>query len=91
MSVRIAIKPKYPTRRATDKVLFNEGNFIDTIDEHSTRHILSILDTAHVALVSEDGKYYPLSIRIIMRSSISLLMLVKLLLLKQMKSLVLRS
>ncbi len=59
MSVRIAIKPKYPTRRATDKVLFNEGNFIDTIDEHSTRHILSILDTAHVALVSEDGKYYP--------------------------------
>ena len=60
MSVRIAIKPKYPTRRATDKVLFNEGNFIDTIDEHSTRHILSILDTAHVALVSEDGKYYPI-------------------------------
>lgn len=59
MSVRIAIKPKYPTRRATDKVLFNEGNFIDTIDEHSTRHILSILDTAHVALISEDGKYYP--------------------------------
>ncbi len=59
MSVRIAIKPKYPTRRATDKVLFNEGSFIDTIDEHSTRHILSILDTAHVALVSEDGKYYP--------------------------------
>ena len=59
MSVRIAIKPKYPTRRATDKVLFNEGNFIDTIDEHSTRHILSILDTAHVALVSDDGKYYP--------------------------------
>lgn len=61
MSVRIAIKPKYPTRRATDKVLFNEGNFIDTIDEHSTRHILSILDTAHVALVSEDGKYYPVN------------------------------
>lgn len=59
MSVRIAIKPKYPTRRATDKVLFNEGNFIDCIDEHSTRHILSILDTAHVALISEDGKYYP--------------------------------
>lgn len=61
MSVRIAIKPKYPTRRATDNVLFNEGNFIDTIDEHSTRHILSILDTAHVALVSDDGKYYPVN------------------------------
>lgn len=57
--VRIAIKPKYPTRKATDKVLFNDGNFVDCIDEHSTRQLLSLLDTAHVALISEDGKYYP--------------------------------
>lgn len=55
---QIVIKPKYPTYKATDKVLFNDGNFLDTIDEHSPRHILSILDTAHVAIVS-DGKYYP--------------------------------
>jgi hypothetical protein len=61
MSVRIAIKPKYPTRKATDKVLFNEGNFIDCIEEHSTRQLLSLLDTAHVALISEDGKYYPVN------------------------------
>ena len=57
--VRIAIKPKYPTRKATDKVLFNDGNFVDCIDEHSTRQLLSLLDTAHVALITEDGKYYP--------------------------------
>ena len=38
-NIRIAIKPKYPTRRATDKVLFNEGNFLDVIDEYSDRHI----------------------------------------------------
>lgn len=60
-NIRIAIKPKYPTRRATDKVLFNEGNFLDVIDEYSDRHILSILDTAHVALIDNAGKYYPVN------------------------------
>ena len=60
-NIRIAIKPKYPTRRATDKVLFNEGNFLDVIDEYSDRHILSILDTAHVALIDTAGKYYPVN------------------------------
>lgn len=60
-NIRIAIKPKYPTRRATDKVLFNEGNFLDVIDEYSDRHILSILDTAHVALIDAAGKYYPVN------------------------------
>lgn len=60
-NIRIAIKPKYPTRRATDKVLFNEGNFLDVIDEYSDRHILSILDTAHVALIDTAGKYYPIN------------------------------
>ena len=60
-NIRIAIKPKYPTRRATDKVLFNEGNFLDVINEYSDRHILSILDTAHVALIDTAGKYYPVN------------------------------
>lgn len=61
-NIRIAIKPKYPTRRATDKVLFNDGNFLDIIDEYSDRHILSILDTAHVALIDDTtGKYYPIN------------------------------
>ena len=61
-NIRIAIKPKYPTRRATDKVLFNEGNFLDVIDEYSDRHILSILDTAHVAIINDTtGKYYPVN------------------------------
>ena len=60
--IRIAIKPKYPTRRATDKVLFNDGNFLDVIDEYSDRHILSILDTAHVAIINDTtGKYYPVN------------------------------
>lgn len=58
--IYIALKPRYATRRATDKVIFNEGNFLTLVAEQSTRHILSQLDTCHVALVS-DGKYYPVN------------------------------
>ena len=59
--VRIAIKPKYVTRKATDKVIFNDGQFLTVIDEKSTRHILSLFDTCHVALVKDD-KYYPVDL-----------------------------
>lgn len=59
--VRIAIKPKYVTRKATDKVIFNDGQFLTVIDEKSTRHILSLFDTCHVALVKDD-KYYPIDL-----------------------------
>lgn len=59
--VRIAIKPKYVTRKATDKVIFNDGQFLTEIDEKSTRHILSLFDTCHVALI-KDGKYYPVDL-----------------------------
>lgn len=45
--VQIDIKPKYTTYKATDKLLFNEGNFLSVIDEYSTRHLLSLFDTAH--------------------------------------------
>lgn len=59
--VTVALKPKYATRRAVDKVIFNEGNFLTVIPEESSRHILSQFDTCHVALVSE-GKYYPVTV-----------------------------
>ena len=61
MAIRIALKPKYTTRKATDKVIFNEGNFITVINENTPRHVLSLLDTCHIALVSED-KFYPVDI-----------------------------
>ncbi len=56
----IALKPRYATRRATDKVIFNDGNFLTVIGEQSARHILSQLDTCHVALIKDD-KYYPIT------------------------------
>ena len=59
--VTVALKRKYPTRRAVDKVIFNEGNFLTVIPEESSRHILSQFDTCHVALVAE-GKYDPVTV-----------------------------
>lgn len=57
--VMVALKPKYATRKATDKVIFNEGNFLTVLDDAGTsRRVLSLLDTCHVSYVVDD-KYYP--------------------------------
>lgn len=57
--VIVALKPKYATRKATDKVIFNEGNFLTVLDDAGTsRRVLSLLDTCHVSYVVDD-KYYP--------------------------------
>lgn len=57
--VTVALKPKYATRKATDKVIFNEGNFLTVLDDAGTsRRVLSLLDTCHVSYVVDD-KYYP--------------------------------
>ena len=61
MSITIAIKPKYPTRKAIDKVLVNEGNFVDFIEVSSVRQLQSLFATSYVAIVSED-KYYPITL-----------------------------
>lgn len=57
--VTVALKPKYATRKATDKVIFNEGKFLTILDDAGTsRRVLSLLDTCHVSYVVDD-KYYP--------------------------------
>lgn len=57
--VTVALKPKYATRKATDKVIFNEGKFLTVLDDAGTsRRVLSLLDTCHVSYVVDD-KYYP--------------------------------
>lgn len=59
--VTVALKPKYPTRRAVDKVIFNDGNFLTMMHDDTIRHILSQFDTCHVAFAYED-KYYPVDV-----------------------------
>lgn len=59
--VTVALKPKYTTRKAVDKVIFNEGNFLTLVDQTTTRYILSMFDTCYVSLVV-DGKYYPIDV-----------------------------
>ena len=55
----VAVKPKYPTRKAIDKVLVkNEEGFIDIAEVNVPRQVIALLDTAHVAIVKDD-KYYP--------------------------------
>jgi hypothetical protein len=57
--IYIAVKPKYPTRKAVDRVLTkNADNFVDIAEANVARQVIAILDTAFVAIVKED-KYYP--------------------------------
>lgn len=59
MSVYVAIKPKYPTRKAYDKVIFDEGNMLTIIEVSTPRQLIALMDTSHVALIHEN-KYYPI-------------------------------
>lgn len=59
--VTVALKPKYTTRKAVDKVIFNEGNFLTQVENITARYILSMFDTCYVSLVV-DGKYYPIDV-----------------------------
>lgn len=59
--VTVALKPKYTTRKAVDKVIFNEGNFLTQVENITSRYILSMFDTCYVSLVV-DGKYYPIDV-----------------------------
>ena len=59
--VTVALKPKYTTRKAVDKVIFNEGNFLTQVENITARYILSMFDTCYVSLVV-DGKYYPVDV-----------------------------
>lgn len=59
--VFVAVKPKYVTRKATDKVLFNEDKLVTIVPEKTTRKILPLFDTSYVALFV-DGKYYPIDV-----------------------------
>lgn len=59
--VTVALKPKYTTRKAVDKVIFNEGNFLTLVDQVTARYILSMFDTCYVSIVV-DGKYYPVDV-----------------------------
>lgn len=59
--VTVALKPKYTTRKAVDKVIFNEGNFLTLVDQVTSRYILSMFDTCYVSIVV-DGKYYPVDV-----------------------------
>ena len=57
--IYIAVKPKYPTRKAVDRVLTkNADNFVDIAEANVARQVIAILDTAFVAIVKDD-KYYP--------------------------------
>lgn len=57
--IYIAVKPKYPTRKAVDKVLTkNADNFVDIAEANVARQVIAILDTAFVAIIKDD-KYYP--------------------------------
>lgn len=58
MSIFVAIKPKYATRKAYDKVIFNEGDMLTIIGVHTPRQLIALMDTSHVALIHEN-KYYP--------------------------------
>ena len=58
----VAIKPKYPTRKATDKVLTkNEENFVDIVEVDVARQVIALLDTSYVAIVKDD-QYYPVDV-----------------------------
>ena len=58
----VAIKPKYPTRKATDKVLTkNEENFVDIVEVDVARQVIALLDTSYVAIIKDD-QYYPVDV-----------------------------
>ena len=60
MGIKVAVKAKHPTRRAIDKVLYTDANLLDIVEIEAPRQVLSLLDTAHVALYV-DEKFYPVN------------------------------
>lgn len=58
-NISLVVKPKYPTRRAVEYTLFDEGQLIDSFEIENEIQAIGLLDTAHVALYV-DGVYYPL-------------------------------
>ena len=60
MSVILAIKPKYPTRKAIDKVLVKDKDFVDLVEIPNLKQAQALFKTSYVAIVSED-KYYPVT------------------------------
>ena len=60
--ILVAVKPKYPTRKATDKVLTkNEENFVDVVEVDVPRQVIALLDTSYVAIIKDD-QYYPVDV-----------------------------
>ena len=59
--ITVALLPKHPTRKATDKILKKNDKFMDIVTIKDYQQLVALTGTCHVAIVGSDGKYYKIT------------------------------
>ena len=58
--IKLALKPKYPTRGAIEEPLYNDDNFVDIVEIDNAKQARALMDTSFAAIYKDD-KYYPIN------------------------------
>lgn len=59
--IKVAVKAKHVTRKATERAIRKEDNFFTTVVIKNPKQLYDILDTADLYAVDDTGKYYKLT------------------------------
>lgn len=58
--IKVAVKAKHVTRKASEKAIRNDGGFA-VVTVKNPKQLYDILDTADLYVINDAGKYYPLT------------------------------
>lgn len=58
--IKVAVKAKHVTRKASEKAIRNDGGFA-VVTVKNPKQLYDILDTADLYVIDDAGKYYPLT------------------------------
>lgn len=58
--IKVAVKAKHVTRKASEKAIRNDGDFA-VVTVKNPKQLYDILDTADLYVIDDAGKYYPLT------------------------------
>lgn len=58
--IKVAVKAKHVTRKASEKAIRNDGGFA-VVTVKNLKQLYDILDTADLYVINDDGKYFPLT------------------------------
>ena len=59
--ITVALLPKHPTRKATDRILRKENKYMDLVTIKDYQQLVALTGTCHVAIVGTDKKFYKIT------------------------------